>query len=166
MEFKEIQLRERNKLYPPRFVVAVNGSTTAENSVATFTFQGAIDPIVKEVNLKKGKFIIISYRCILFHYSNYVYKQPHCCCSLIASASAAAPPITSSCFICCSRIAYSSAATPCLCHLWSHTYKYDGHFTGLVSPSKHPTSFNHTHLLGVAMNMIYNITTKCNKMWG
>ena len=44
MEFKEIQLRERNKLYPPRFLIRACGSAA-----------------VKEVILNEGKVLLTPY---------------------------------------------------------------------------------------------------------
>lgn len=61
MSLEELELRENMKIYPPRFVIKVSGSAAAENSRAIFTFQGAIETIVKEVILSKGKVLLTPY---------------------------------------------------------------------------------------------------------
>jgi len=61
MRLEELQLREDMKLYPPRFLIRVSGSAAAENSRAIFTFQGAVETIVKEVILNKGKVLLTPY---------------------------------------------------------------------------------------------------------
>ena len=47
-------LKEHMNLYPPRFVIRIGASSTAEESKAVFTFEGATEKIVKEVMLTKG----------------------------------------------------------------------------------------------------------------
>ena len=54
MSVEELQLREDRKLYPPRFVVAVNGSSAVKDSMAVFRFEGATEKISKEIILTKG----------------------------------------------------------------------------------------------------------------
>ena len=54
MSVKDLQLREDKKLYPPRFVIRTRGSSAAEDSLVTFTFEGATEEIVKEIILSKG----------------------------------------------------------------------------------------------------------------
>ena len=54
MSKEELQLSERMKLYPPRFVVKIKGSNNAVDSKAVFTFEGATEEIVKEIILTKG----------------------------------------------------------------------------------------------------------------
>ena len=51
---KDLILKERLNLYPPRFVVKISASNTAEDSKAVFTFEGATEEVVKEVILTKG----------------------------------------------------------------------------------------------------------------
>ena len=59
MSAEELQLKERMNLYPPRFVFKISASSTAEESKAVFTFEGATEEIVKEVILTKGITYII-----------------------------------------------------------------------------------------------------------
>lgn len=54
MSVEELQLKEKQKLYPPRFVATVRGSSTAEDSKAVFTFEGATRKISREIILAKG----------------------------------------------------------------------------------------------------------------
>ena len=54
MSVEELQLREYKKLYPPRFVIRTRGSSAAEDSLVTFTFEGATEEIVREIILSKG----------------------------------------------------------------------------------------------------------------
>jgi len=54
MNENELILKERMNLYPPRFVVRIRESSSAEDSKAVFTFEGATEKIVKEVILTKG----------------------------------------------------------------------------------------------------------------
>ena len=54
MSVNELKLKEEKNLYPPRFVITITGSNTAEDSQAVFTFQGATEEIVKEFSLTKG----------------------------------------------------------------------------------------------------------------
>lgn len=56
MSVEDLQLGEYQKVYPPRFVITVRGSTTAKDSHAVFTFTGATDEFVKEIIFTKGKF--------------------------------------------------------------------------------------------------------------
>ena len=50
----DLRLKEYMNLYPPRFVLKIRASTTAEDSKAVFIFEGATEEIVKEVILTKG----------------------------------------------------------------------------------------------------------------
>ena len=54
MRKDDLILKECMNLYPPRFVVKISASSTAEDSKAVFTFEGATEEIVKEVILTKG----------------------------------------------------------------------------------------------------------------
>ena len=54
MSIEELQLSEHKKLYPPRFVITVTESSTAEDSLVSFTFKGASEEIVKKISLTKG----------------------------------------------------------------------------------------------------------------
>ena len=54
MSMDNLTLKEKMKMYPPRFVVKIRASRTAEDSKAVFTFEGATKEIVKEVILTKG----------------------------------------------------------------------------------------------------------------
>ena len=54
MSVDDLKLEEKNNLYPPRFVITVTVTDTAENSPVVFTFQGATEEIVKEFSLTKG----------------------------------------------------------------------------------------------------------------
>ena len=54
MSEDDLILKERMNLYPPRFAVGIGASSTAEDSKAVFTFEGATEKIVKEVLLTKG----------------------------------------------------------------------------------------------------------------
>ena len=54
MSEDDLKLKENMKLYPPRFVVEIRGSSTTEDTKAVFTFEGAIEEIVKEIILVKG----------------------------------------------------------------------------------------------------------------
>ena len=49
-----LKLKENLKLYPPRFVVEIRGLSTAKDTKAVFTFEGATEEIVKEIILTKG----------------------------------------------------------------------------------------------------------------
>ena len=76
----DLQLREKKELYPPRFVITFTGSSTAEDSHAVFTFQGATEEIVKEIILTKGTDHVIFGR-ILAYLSmslNFVFKVVVC----------------------------------------------------------------------------------------
>ena len=55
MNIQELELSERKKLYPPRFVITVTKSSAAEDSLVGFTFEGATQAIVKKISLTKGK---------------------------------------------------------------------------------------------------------------
>lgn len=54
MHVDELKLKEKNNLYPPRFVITVTESDTAEDSHVVFTFQGATEEIIKEFSLTEG----------------------------------------------------------------------------------------------------------------
>ena len=54
MSIEQLQLAERQKLYPPRFVITVTESSAAEDSLVVFTFEGATQEIVKKISLTKG----------------------------------------------------------------------------------------------------------------
>ena len=56
MKLDDLQTRQNIKLYPPRFVVTVKGSSDAQDSKAVFTFEGTVNPIVKEIILARGIF--------------------------------------------------------------------------------------------------------------
>ena len=69
MESDQLKLQVEEKLYRPRFQVAVGGSIT-ENVLATFFFKGAMEPLNGVVLLETSsitlspllKFLIITYR--------------------------------------------------------------------------------------------------------
>ena len=70
MSKDEVRLKERMNLYPPRFVLRIRASSTAEDSKVVFTFEGATEEIVKEVIVTKGIVHIICRllgRCLLWH---------------------------------------------------------------------------------------------------
>ena len=54
MTIEELQLREATRLYPPRFVIEIQGSNVVKDSALAFTFEGATEEIVKEVIFTKG----------------------------------------------------------------------------------------------------------------
>ena len=55
MSEDDLTLKECMKLYPPRYrIVRIRASSTAEDSKALFTFEGATEEIVKQVILTKG----------------------------------------------------------------------------------------------------------------
>ena len=54
MSEDDLKLREEEMLYPPKFVITVRGSSSAEDSKVNFTFEGATEEIIKEVILAKG----------------------------------------------------------------------------------------------------------------
>ena len=54
MNKDDLILKEHMNLYPPRFVVRIGESSSAEDSKAVFTFEGATEKIVKEVILTRG----------------------------------------------------------------------------------------------------------------
>ena len=54
MTIEELQLREATRLYPPRFVIKIQGSNVVQNSPLAFKFEGATEEIVKEVIFTKG----------------------------------------------------------------------------------------------------------------
>ena len=54
MSEDDLKLKESMKLYPPRFVVEIRGSSTAKDTKAVFTFEGATEEIFKEIILTKG----------------------------------------------------------------------------------------------------------------
>ena len=56
MKLDDLQTRQNIKLYPPRFVVTVKETSDARDSKAVFTFEGTINPIVKEIILARGIF--------------------------------------------------------------------------------------------------------------
>ena len=51
---EELKFCENERLYPPRFVVAVSGLSVAKDTHVAFTFEGATKKIVKEIILTKG----------------------------------------------------------------------------------------------------------------
>ena len=55
--YEYLEFKEEEKLYPPKFVITVRRSRTAEDSHVDFTFQGATQEIVKRISLNttKGK---------------------------------------------------------------------------------------------------------------
>ena len=54
MSVQELQLSEARKLYPPRFVIKIQGSNVVQDSALAFKFEGATKEIVKEVIFTKG----------------------------------------------------------------------------------------------------------------
>ena len=54
MTIKELQLREETRLYPPRFVLKIQGSNVVKDSALAFKFEGATQEIVKKVIFTKG----------------------------------------------------------------------------------------------------------------
>lgn len=54
MSVEELQFREEEELYPPRFVVTIRRSSAAEDCHLVFTFEGATEKITKQVILTKG----------------------------------------------------------------------------------------------------------------
>ena len=70
MDFQSIdpetlELRERLKMYPPRFVISFKDTSSAEDCYAVFKFQGATESIEKKILLTKG--IIHSGVCRLLY---------------------------------------------------------------------------------------------------
>ena len=64
MDREDLELREEEKLYPPKFVITVRRTRTAEDSYVDFTFQGATREIFKRISLNITKGIIyIILRC-------------------------------------------------------------------------------------------------------
>ena len=65
-----LELKEEKRLYPPRFVINVRRSRTAEDSHVDFTFQGATREIVKRIflNITEGIiYMILRLICRYFH---------------------------------------------------------------------------------------------------
>lgn len=58
MDMEVLELREEQKLYPPKFVITIRRSYAAEDSHVDFTFQGATRKIVKRISLNITKGII------------------------------------------------------------------------------------------------------------
>lgn len=58
MPKEELELREHENLYPPRFVAEICG---AGNSKAVFTFEGANENIESEVLLAEGMVMIATF---------------------------------------------------------------------------------------------------------
>ena len=77
---EDLQLREDEKLYPPRFVVNVKASNTAGDFRADFKFEGATEDITKEIIFTNGMVhLVISMTyiyilCIIVFHSP---KEPH-----------------------------------------------------------------------------------------
>ena len=71
VESDQLKLQVEEKLYPPRFQVAVGGNVT-ENVLATISFKGAMETLNGKVLLETSgitlspllKFLIITYRCL------------------------------------------------------------------------------------------------------
>ena len=58
MDKDVLELREEQKLYPPKFVITVRRSRTAKDSYVDFTFQGATREIFKRISLNITEGII------------------------------------------------------------------------------------------------------------
>ena len=54
MDRKTLELKERMKMYPPRFVIPFKDTSSAEDCYAVFKFEGAVEPIEKKIRLSKG----------------------------------------------------------------------------------------------------------------
>ena len=54
INIEQLQLAEGQRLYPPRFVIAVTKSSAAKDSLVVFKFEGATQEIVKKISLTKG----------------------------------------------------------------------------------------------------------------
>ena len=59
MDFQSIdpetlELRERLKMYPPRFVISFKDTSSAEDCYVVFKFEGAVESIEKKILLSKG----------------------------------------------------------------------------------------------------------------
>ena len=54
MSIEELQFREEERLYPPRFVVTIRRSSDVEDCHVVFTFEGATEEITIQVILTKG----------------------------------------------------------------------------------------------------------------
>ena len=54
MDRKTLELKERMKMYPPRFVIPFKDTSSAEDCYAVFKFQGAVESIEKKSRLSKG----------------------------------------------------------------------------------------------------------------
>ena len=54
MTIEELQLREATRLYPPRFVIKIQGSNVVKDLALAFKFEGATEEIVKGVIFTKG----------------------------------------------------------------------------------------------------------------
>ena len=62
---EKLELKERLKMYPPRFVIRFKDTSSAEDCYAVFKFQGATESIEKKILLTKG--IIHSWVCRLLY---------------------------------------------------------------------------------------------------
>ena len=58
MDKEVLELREEQKLYPPKFVITVRRSHTAKDSYVDFRFQGATREIFKRISLNITEGII------------------------------------------------------------------------------------------------------------
>ena len=75
---EDLQLREDTKLYPPRFVVKVKASNTAEDFRADFKFEGATEDITKEIIFTNGMVhLVISMAHIFYIIVFHSPKEPH-----------------------------------------------------------------------------------------
>ena len=54
MSAEELRFMEGKRLYPPRFVVKIGGSSAVKDSTLAFKFEGATEEIVKQVIFTKG----------------------------------------------------------------------------------------------------------------
>ena len=77
--YEYFQLKEEKKLYPPKFVITVRRSRTAEDSHVDFTFQGATQEIVKRISLNITKGIMyIVYTCQMLLRHEHL-RSSYCC---------------------------------------------------------------------------------------
>ena len=65
MTMEELHLSEKRKLYPPRFVIKIQGSNVLQNSPLAFKFEGATEEIVKEVIFTKGIICITTLQVLM-----------------------------------------------------------------------------------------------------
>ena len=54
MDKGTLELKERMKMYPPRFVIPFKDTSSAEDCYAVFKFEGAVESIEKKILLSKG----------------------------------------------------------------------------------------------------------------